>query len=38
MRERVRYLGGTLEIGRAVRGGTRVAVRVPRLAMREAAP
>lgn len=36
MRERVLYLGGTLEIGRAVRGGTRVAVRVPRLPMREA--
>lgn len=38
MRERVLYLGGTLEIGRAVRGGTRVAVRVPRLPIREAAP
>lgn len=36
MRERVLYLGGTVEIGRAVRGGTRVAVRVPRLPMREA--
>lgn len=29
MRERVRYLGGTLEIGRAPRGGTRVLVRLP---------
>jgi len=29
MRERVRYLGGTLEIGRASRGGTRVLVRLP---------
>jgi PAS domain S-box-containing protein len=38
MRERVLYLGGTLEIGRAVRGGTRVAVRVPRLPIREATP
>jgi PAS domain S-box-containing protein len=38
MRERVRYLGGTLEIGRAVRGGTRIAARVPRLPMREATP
>jgi PAS domain S-box-containing protein len=37
MRERVLYLGGTLEIGRAVRGGTRVAVHVPRLPMRDAA-
>lgn len=32
MRERVLYLGGSLEIGRAPRGGTRVRVRVPRLA------
>jgi PAS domain S-box-containing protein len=30
MRERVLYHGGTLEIGRAPRGGTRVLVRVPR--------
>ncbi|MGQ0509772.1 MAG: PAS domain-containing sensor histidine kinase [Betaproteobacteria bacterium] len=29
MRERVRYLGGTLEIGHAPRGGTRVLVRLP---------
>jgi PAS domain S-box-containing protein len=38
MRERVLYLGGTVDIGRAVRGGTRVAVRLPRLPMRETAP
>jgi len=31
MRERVRYIGGTVEIGRAPRGGTRVLVRVPKL-------
>jgi len=31
MRERVLYLGGSVEIGRAPRGGTRVAVRVPKL-------
>ena len=31
MRERVLYLGGAVEIGRAPRGGTRVLVRVPRL-------
>jgi two-component system sensor kinase len=31
MRERVLYLGGMVEIGRAPRGGTRVRVRVPRL-------
>ena len=30
MRERVLYLGGTLEIDRAPRGGTRVRARVPR--------
>lgn len=29
MRERVRYLGGTVEIARAPRGGTRVLVRLP---------
>ena len=29
MRERVAYLGGTLEIGRAPRGGTRLRLRVP---------
>ena len=32
MRERVRYLGGALEVGRAPRGGTRVLVEVQRLA------
>jgi PAS domain S-box-containing protein len=32
MRERVRYLGGTVEVGPAPRGGTRVLVHVPRLA------
>ena len=31
MRERVRYLGGAVEIGAAPRGGTRVLVRKPRL-------
>jgi len=31
MRERVRYIGGAVEIGRAPRGGTRVLVRVPKL-------
>jgi PAS domain S-box-containing protein len=31
MRERVLNLGGTLEVGRAPRGGTRVSARVPRL-------
>lgn len=30
MRERVLYMGGALEIGRAPRGGTRVLARVPR--------
>lgn len=30
MRERVQYIGGSLEIGRAPRGGTRIRVRVPR--------
>ena len=29
MRERIAFLGGSLEIGRAVRGGTRVRVNVP---------
>ncbi len=38
MRERVLYLGGTLEIGRAPRGGTRVHARVPRLREPEARP
>jgi len=31
IRERVLYLGGSVEIGRAPRGGTRVLVRVPKL-------
>jgi PAS domain S-box-containing protein len=31
IRERVLYLGGSVEVGRAPRGGTRVLVRVPRL-------
>ena len=31
MRERVLYLGGSVEVGRAPRGGTRVLVRVPRM-------
>ena len=35
MRERVRYIGGSVEIGRAPRGGTRVLVRVPTLPTRE---
>jgi PAS domain S-box-containing protein len=34
MRERVRYIGGSVEIGRAPRGGTRVLVRVPKLPMK----
>jgi signal transduction histidine kinase len=38
MRERVLYLGGTLEIGRAPRGGTRVHARVPRTREPEARP
>jgi signal transduction histidine kinase len=29
MRERVTYLGGSFEVGRAARGGTRVRVTVP---------
>jgi signal transduction histidine kinase len=29
MRERVAYLGGALEIGRAARGGTRLRLRMP---------
>jgi len=35
MRERVSYVGGTLEVGRAPRGGTRVALRVPLNSRRE---
>jgi PAS domain S-box-containing protein len=38
MRERVLYLGGTLDIGRAARGGTRVQARVPKLRESGAAP
>jgi len=37
MRERVSYVGGTLEVGRAARGGTRVALRVPLNSRREGA-
>jgi PAS domain S-box-containing protein len=37
MRERVRYIGGSVEISRAPRGGTRVLVRVPKLPMKGAA-
>ena len=33
IRERVLYLGGSVEIGRAPRGGTRVLVRIPKLPM-----
>ena len=33
MRERVLYLGGSVEVGRAPRGGTRVLVSVPKLPM-----
>jgi signal transduction histidine kinase len=36
MRERVLYLGGSVEVGRAPRGGTRVLVRVPRLPSQKA--
>jgi PAS domain S-box-containing protein len=37
MRERVSYVGGTLEVGRAPRGGTRVTLRVPLNSRREGA-
>ncbi len=37
MRERVSYVGGTLEVERAPRGGTRVALRVPLNTRREKA-
>lgn len=37
MRERVSYAGGTLEVGRAPRGGTRVTLRVPLNSRRERA-
>jgi two-component system sensor kinase len=33
IRERVLYLGGSVDIGRAPRGGTRVLVRIPKLPM-----
>ena len=36
MRERVSYVGGTLEVERAPRGGTRVTLRVPLASRREA--
>jgi PAS domain S-box-containing protein len=38
MRERVLYQGGTVEIGPAPRGGTRVLVRLPRVASQRSAP
>ena len=38
MRERVLYLGGSVEFGRAPRGGTRVLVRLPRIATVGATP
>jgi PAS domain S-box-containing protein len=38
MRERIAYLGGSLEIARAPRGGTRLRVRVPLRGTAEAAP
>jgi PAS domain S-box-containing protein len=38
MRERVLYLGGSVEIGRAPRGGTRVLVRLPRMPSQGASP
>jgi two-component system sensor kinase len=37
MRERVLYLGGSVEVGRAPRGGTRVLIRLPRMASQGAA-
>jgi signal transduction histidine kinase len=33
MRERIAFLGGSLDIGRATRGGTRLRVRLPRRGM-----
>jgi PAS domain S-box-containing protein len=38
MRERIAYLGGSLEIGRAPRGGTRLRLRVPMRGVREETP
>jgi PAS domain S-box-containing protein len=38
MRERVLYLGGSVEVGRAPRGGTRVLIRLPRMASQASAP
>ena len=38
MRERVLYLGGSVEVGRAPRGGTRVLIRLPRVASQASAP
>lgn len=38
MRERVLYLGGALEVGRAPRGGTRVSARLPRMPLQGVAP
>jgi two-component system sensor kinase len=38
MRERIAYLGGSLEIARAPRGGTRLRVRVPLRGLQEEAP
>jgi two-component system sensor kinase len=37
MRERITYLGGSLEVARAPRGGTRLRVRVPLRGLQEAA-
>jgi PAS domain S-box-containing protein len=37
MRERALYLGGTLEVGRAARGGTRLRLRLPLAGVREGA-
>jgi signal transduction histidine kinase len=37
MRERVTYLGGSFEVSRAARGGTRLRLQVPVRGAREAA-